>query len=90
MRSRNPVVVALMVIMALGALALAFMLGVILLSTLAIAGTLLGAGFLIRSKLTRGGKSLKERQTVRATLDPSLEVHPSHELLPPPPRERDL
>lgn len=84
MRSRNPAVVALMVILALGALAVAFMLGVILLGTLAIAGTLLGAGLIIRNKLTRGGRTIGERASVRATLDPSMEVHPDSELLPPP------
>ncbi len=73
-----------MVVVAIGALALAFMLGVILLSTLAIAGTLLGAGLIIRNKLTRGSRPSIERQSVRATLDPSLEVHPDRELLPPP------
>jgi uncharacterized membrane protein YciS (DUF1049 family) len=87
MRSRNPVVVALMVIVAVGALALAFMLGIILLSTLAIAGTLLGAGFLIRNKLTRGSKAIGDRTSVRATLDPAMEVRPDRELLPPPERQ---
>lgn len=84
MRSRNPVVVTLMVIAVVGALALAFMLGVILLSTLAIAGTLLGAGLIIRNKLTRGSSTPVARQSVRATLDPAQEVHPDRELLQPP------
>ena len=84
-KTRNPIVLALIVVVALGALALAFMLGVILLSTLAIAGTLIGAGLIIRNKLTRGTRAI-ERTRVRATLDPSLEVRPDRELLPPPER----
>jgi hypothetical protein len=83
-RSRNPIVIALMIVVVLGALALAFMLGVILLSALAIAGTLLGAGLLIRNKLTGGKASLGERTSVRARLDPSMEVRPDRELLPAP------
>ena len=82
MRSRNPVVVALMIVVALGALALAFMVGVILLSTLVIAGTLIGAGLVIRNKIARGLRPSLERQDVRASLDPSMEVRPDRELLP--------
>lgn len=84
-KTRNPIVVALFVVAAVGALAVAFMLGVILLSTLAIAGALLGAGLIIRNKLTRGSRTI-DRTNVRATLDPSLEVRPDRELLPPPER----
>jgi len=83
MKSRNPVVVALAVLVVLGALAVVFTLGVILLGTLAIAGTLIGAGFIIRSKLTRGSRMIDKR-SVRARLDPSLEVQPVRKQLPPP------
>ncbi len=81
MRTRNPVVVALMVVVALGALALAFMVGVILLSTLVVAAALVGAGLVIRNKLRRGLAPSLERQSVHASLDPAMEVRPDRELL---------
>ena len=83
MKSKNPVVAVLLIVTALGALALAFMVGIILLATVAIAGTLIGAGFVIRNKLRRARGELPASQSVRAQLDPSMEVRPDREILPP-------
>jgi hypothetical protein len=83
MKTRNPVVAVLLIVTALGALALAFMVGIILLTTLAVAGTLIGAGFIIRNKLRRGRDNLVRGPSARAQLDPSMEVRPDRELLPP-------
>jgi hypothetical protein len=82
MKSRNPVVAVLLIVTALGALALAFMVGIILLTTVAIAGTLIGGGFILRNKLRRGRASVLREPSARAQLDPSMEVRPNSELLP--------
>ena len=71
---RNPLVAALLVIVALGALAMAFMVGVILLATVAVAGLLLAAGLVIRRKLGRLRGELPHSPTASARLDPSMEV----------------
>ncbi|MDQ6718003.1 MAG: hypothetical protein M3Z17_06610 [Gemmatimonadota bacterium] len=76
MKVRNPLVAAVLVIAAIGALAMAFMVGVILLTTLAAAGALLGAGIIIRRKFSRARGDLPRSQSVSAQLDPALEVRP--------------
>ena len=83
MKVRNPVVATLLIIATIGALAMAFMVGVILLTTLAAAGALLGAGMIIRNKFARARGELPRSQSVRARLDPSMEVHPDQKLAPP-------
>ena len=83
MKSRNPVVAAITVIVALGALAMVFFVGMILLTVLAAAGTLIGTGLIIRHKLRRPRHELADTAAARARLDPSMEVHPDRELLPP-------
>lgn len=76
MRVRNPLVAALLVIIALGALAVAFMVGVILLAAVAVAGLVLAAGLVLRRKLGRARGELPHSDSARARLDPSMEVHP--------------
>lgn len=84
MKSRNPVVAALTVIVALGVLAMVFFVGMILLTVLAAAGVLVGTGLVIRHKLRHPRHEMANTAAARARLDPSMEVRPEQELLPPP------
>ncbi len=76
MKVRNPVIAVIVVIAAIGVLAMAFMVGVILLTTLAAAGALLAAGMIIRRKFSRSRSDLPRSQSAYARLDPAMEVKP--------------
>jgi uncharacterized protein (DUF58 family) len=82
MRVRNPFVAALLVIAALGALAVALMIGFVLLAVVAVAGVALTAGMVIRRKIARARGDLPPSRTVRARLDPAMEVHPEPRRIP--------
>lgn len=79
---RNPLIAALMILIALGVLALVFTIGIILMATVAIAGTVLTAGYLLRRKFARARGELPRESTIRAQLDPSMEVKPDYRRLP--------
>ena len=86
MRSRNPLVTALLVIAAFGALVMMFTVGVILLTAVAAAALVLTAGFVLRQKLGFGRRrpELSPADRVSARLDPSMEVRPDRKRLHSP------
>lgn len=77
MKVRNPVIAVIVVIAAIGVLAMAFMVGVILLTTLAAAGALLAAAMIIRRKFSRSRSDLPRSQSAYPRLDPAMEVKPA-------------
>jgi len=78
MKSRNPLVTALLVIAGLAVLVMMFTVGLILLTGLAAVALVLTAGFVVRRKLGlgRAPSTLSPSDRVSARLDPSMEVQP--------------
>jgi len=76
MKTRNPFLAIVFIVAALGALAMAFMVGMILLSVVAVAGLALTAGYIVRQKLGRGRPALDHATRASAHLDPAMEVRP--------------
>jgi hypothetical protein len=80
---RNPLVAALMILIALGVLAVMVTVGFILFATVIGAGVALTLGAVLRRKFARARKGDLPRETsVRAQLDPSMEVKPDYRRLP--------
>jgi hypothetical protein len=76
MKVRNPLVAALLVIAALGGLAVALMIGFVLLAVIAVAAVALTAYAVIRRKIASARGELPPSRAARARLDPAMEVHP--------------
>lgn len=83
MKSRNPLVTALLVIAGFGVLVMMFTVGLILLTALAGLALVLTAGFVVRRKLGfgRAPSTLSASDRASANLDPSMEVQPDRKLL---------
>jgi hypothetical protein len=79
---RNPLVAALMILVALGVLAVVLTVGFILFATVIGAGVALTLGAVLRRKIARARGELPRETSVRAELDPSMEVKPDYRRLP--------
>jgi hypothetical protein len=91
MKSRNPLVTALLIIGGFGVLVMMFTVGLILLTALAGVALVLTAGFVVRRKLGFGRppSTFSSSDRVSARLDPSMEVKPDPKRLPAQPEDRE-
>ena len=71
-----------MILIALGVLAVVVTVGFILFATVVGAGVALTVGAVLRRKFARARGDLPRESSVRARLDPSMEVHPDRQRLP--------